>query len=141
MCQCMVCGCIWVNYCGIHEGNLLCSYWLCKPPDLRLLDPSCSHIFACDGIGTTVCGRDASAVLRSKSCWDDSPQHWSNCGRKQYLLPGYVGGGGMAVTTTTTQQGYYGNPRIGGVNMNMNAGVNMNMSMGGGANFSMNMGP
>ena len=47
----------------------------------------------------------------------------------------------MAVTTTTTQQGYYGNPRIGGVNMNMNAGVNMNMSMGGGANFSMNMGP
>ena len=153
----MVCGCIWVNYCGVccggvHEGNLLCSYWLCKPPDLRLLDPSCCHICACDGIGYNclwegcICCAPSYVVewsgLRAAgmTALNTGPTVVVN----NISSPGYVGGGGMAVTTTTTQQGYYGNPGMAGgnVNMNMNAGgANMNVNMNaGGANMNMEMG-
>ena len=60
MCQCMLCGCIWYNCCGVpcggcHEANLWCSWWLCKPDDLRLIDPMCCHICACDGLGYNYC--------------------------------------------------------------------------------------
>lgn len=60
MCQCMVCNCWWINYCGVmcgglHEGNLICSYWLCKPLDLRQFDPLCCHICECDGCGGNSC--------------------------------------------------------------------------------------
>lgn len=56
MCQCLICGCCWWNYCGvccggIHEAACVCSYWLCKPDDLRLIDPECCHVCACDGYG------------------------------------------------------------------------------------------
>lgn len=56
MCQCLICGCCWWNYCGvccggIHEAFCVCSYWLCKPEDLRLIDPECCHVCACDGWG------------------------------------------------------------------------------------------
>ena len=60
MCQCLLCGCCWWNYCGvccggIHEAFCVCSYWLCKPQDLRLIDPECCHICACDGWGYNCC--------------------------------------------------------------------------------------
>ena len=56
MCQCLICGCCWWNYCGVccggvHEAACIYSCWLCKPEDLRLIDPECCHICACDGWG------------------------------------------------------------------------------------------
>ena len=56
MCQCIICDCIWWNYCGvccggIHEASFCWSYWCCKPDDLRLIDPACCHICDCDGFG------------------------------------------------------------------------------------------
>ena len=52
----MVCGCVWLNFCGVcwggyHQAHLLCSYWICKPSDLGLIDPECCHLCAWDGRG------------------------------------------------------------------------------------------
>jgi hypothetical protein len=57
MCQCLCCDCWWLNFCGIpcagvHYAICICSYWLCRPADLALMDPNCCKICACDGWGS-----------------------------------------------------------------------------------------
>ena len=60
MCQCLVCDCWWVNMCGVpcaglHNAICICSYWLCRPADLQLMDPVCCKICGCDGWGGNCC--------------------------------------------------------------------------------------
>lgn len=75
MCQCLICGCCWWNYCGVccggcHEAFCVCSYWICKPDDLRLIDPVCCHICAFDGWGhNCLCSGIICCAPRSVQEW------------------------------------------------------------------------
>lgn len=156
MCQCLICGCWWYNYCGVccggcHEASLIWSYWLCKPEDLRLIDPQCCHLCACDGCGYN-CFYYGSIL-----CAPRAVQEWSglrSAGKtaadlnKNTIIinntsPAFIAPAVSYQVTTTTTSG----PGYGGENMNMNmnmgggyggnVGMNMNTNMGG-ANMNMN---
>lgn len=168
MCQCLICGCWWYNYCGVccggcHEATLIYSWWICKPEDLRMLDPECCHICACDGLGGNC------LYYGSICCAPKAVQEWSglrSAGRtaadlnsgKTIIInntsppPVYMQPVGYQMTTTTRNYGpgvdmniNMGGPGIemnsnmGGMNMNMNTnmgGMNMNTNM----NTNMNVG-
>jgi hypothetical protein len=59
MCQCILCDCWWLNFCGacagLHHAHGCCSYWLCKPAELMTFDPYVCHCCECDGIGSNHC--------------------------------------------------------------------------------------
>lgn len=162
MCQCLICGCWWYNYCGIccggcHEANLIYSWWLCKPEDLRMLDPECCHICACDGLGYNC------LYAGSICCAPKAVQEWSglrSAGKTAADLSGktiiinntspppvYMQpvNGDYQMTMTTTRNygpGMNMNVNMGGANMEMNSnmggmGMNTNMNVGMGVNGNM----
>ena len=50
MCQCLICDCWWCNFCGVccaglSEHYLCCSYWCCKPDDLKKFNDKCCICF------------------------------------------------------------------------------------------------
>lgn len=154
MCQCLICGCWWYNYCGVccggcHEANLIYSWWLCKPEDLRMLDPQCCHICACDGLGGNC------LYAGSICCAPKAVQEWSglrsagktasdlnsgktiiinNTSPNVYMQQPEMGY--QVTTTTRSNSGMNANVNMGG--MGMNANVNMN-GMGGGVHMNNNM--
>lgn len=159
MCQCLICGCWWYNYCGVccggcHEAHLIYSWWLCKPEDLRMIDPECCKICACDGLGYNC------LYYGSICCATKAIQEWSglrsagktaadlNSGKTIIInntSPVYMQGGYEMDTTTVRTQGVNMGVNMGAPNMNVNANmgmggnVNMNTNMGmGGANINMN---
>jgi hypothetical protein len=76
MCQFMCCECWWFNCVGVpcgglHNAACVCSYWLCKPPDLLAIDPECCHICACDGWGYNTC------CWGNVFCAPDAVKQWS----------------------------------------------------------------
>ena len=168
MCQCMICGCWWLNYCGVccggcHEANLIYSWWLCKPEDLRLLDPVCCHICACDGLGYN-CLWEGSICCAPKAIVEWSGLRAAgktaadlNSGKTIIInntapSPVYMQQPGMeykmTTTTRTNSNGMNMNMGMGGVgmNVNMNNGMNgnmgyeMNTNVGMGGNVNMGMG-
>lgn len=163
MCQCMLCGCVWCNYCGVpcggcHEAFCVCSYWICKPDDLRLIDPLCCHICAWDGwgynclwegmiccaplavvewSGLRVAGRVYSDVNKTIVVTNTSPTIM--------MSPGYNANMGGNVNMNMNMGGNVSmNTNVGGMGMNVNTnvggmGMNVNTNMGGmGGNVSMN---
>lgn len=164
MCQCLICGCWWYNVCGVccggcHDASLIYSCWLCKPDDLRMLDPECCHLCACDGFGFNFIN------YGSVCCAPKAVREWSalhSIGRtpadlnsnKTILInnnappsPIYMQQMGGNYQTNMAMNGNYSaginmNGNMGGVQMNSNmSGMNMNVNMGGmGMNNNMNMG-
>lgn len=161
----MICGCVWCNYCGVccggfHEAFLVCSYWICKPADLRLIDPQCLHICACDGYGYNclwegcICCAPASVIEWSGLRAAGHTALDVNSGKTVIInnpapQPVYMGGAGYQMTTQTTTMGGGANMQMGGPGMTVNAntgyyggGMNANVNMGGpgyGNNMNMNV--
>jgi hypothetical protein len=153
MCQCLICGCWWYNYCGVccggcHEASLFYSWWLCKPEDLRMLDPECCHICACDGLGGNC------LYYGSICCAPKAVQEWSGL-RAAGKTAGDLSSGKTIIINNTSPPPIYMQPANGnfqmtttttrnypGVNMNVNmGGMEMNSNMGGmGMNTNMNVG-
>jgi len=77
MCQFLCCDCWWCNWFGVccggvHQAYCLCSFWLCKPHDLKGIDPDCCHICAFDGFGGNFC------CLGDVCCASNSVRTWSH---------------------------------------------------------------
>lgn len=169
MCQCMVCGCMWINYCGVccggvHEANLIYSYWCCKPIDLLQIDPQCCHICACDGLGYNclwegcICCAPQTVVewsaLRSAGGTSlasgktiiinnvpASPVYMHPAPAYEMSAnPNYGGGMNMNVKTNMGGPNMNMNANMGGVQMNTNMGMNGNVNMGMNGNANMGMG-
>lgn len=124
----MICNCWWYNYCGVccggvHAAELVCSYWLCKPPDLMAIDPECCHLCACDGLGYNC------LYYGSICCAPESVRQWS----------AIRSGGGMPVNTIIINNSapIYTQPSPGYGNQSVTVGINQGYP-GGGVNVQLN---
>ena len=164
MCQCMICGCVWWNYCGvccagIHEACCIASYWCFKPDDLRYIDPLCCHVCDCDGYGGNclwsgmICCAPKAVVEWSGLM--QAGKRASDLNQQQTIVinntsPVYMTHEMSSMNSNPNMGGQYGgmNPGYGG-NPNMGGSPGMNPAMGGSPqmqmqgnpNMGMNAGP
>jgi hypothetical protein len=75
MCQCVLCDCLWLNYCGILNAGWyvaveLVSCWACQPQEIKNTDDDCVR-WGCEGCGSNFfcsgCVICATAYLKDYS--------------------------------------------------------------------------
>lgn len=161
MCQCYICGCWWLNCFGVccggcHDASLIYSFWLCKPDNMRMLDPQCCHICALDGFGFNfICQGSVCCAPKALREWSKlltAGKSASSLNSNRTILinnpppsPIYTQSPRSNQLNITTNSNYSTNismkSNIGGMQVNSNMGdVNMNANMGGvGMNPNMNV--
>ena len=101
MCQCMICECWWVNYCGVCCAGVAAfgccySYWCCKHESLVPFDKECCH--CCDGFA----GWGNNCFCQGGVCCaPDYLKKWS-----VFQTTGAIGNGPMPNMNSQMNQGY-----------------------------------